>query len=508
MRLIREIYRLALVNKLGTRQIAKSCNISPGTVSGYLNRLPDNLLDFKALEAMDDDDLEELVSAKRGRKRNANIREPDWEYIHRELRKKGVTIALLWDEYKTDNPDGYQSSQFYEKYKKWRQKLDPSMRQNHKAGEKVFVDYAGMKVDVYCRYLMEIREAEIFVGSLGASSYTYAEATWDQTMRNWLDSHVRMYRFFGGVPEITIPDNLKAGVTKPCRYDPVINKSYHDLSVHYGTTIIPARPKKPKDKAKVEVAVQIVERRVLAPLRNRKFLSIEELNEAIGIGIAELNEAPMQKTKISRSKLFETLDGPALKPLPDVPYRYAEWKRASVNIDYHVELDKHYYSVPYRYIKEYVEMRHTNRTVEIFFKNKRIASHVKSGLIGHHTTLPEHMPESHRGMEWSPSRLINWAEKIGGNTKNMVTAILDSRKHVEQGYRSCLGILRLSKHYSPERLEKACKRAMHIGASSFRNVNNILKNGLDKHELEQENDAHPIQNPNIRGKKYYQSERG
>jgi transposase len=428
----------------------------------------------------------------------------DWGWIHKEMRKKGVTLRLLWEEYKNIHPDGYELSRFYELYKQWRMKLNVTFRQTYKAGEKMFVDYAGQTVPVTDRHTGTVKEAQVFVAVLAASNYSYAEATWDQTLHNWIESHVRAFEFFGGVPQIIIPDNLKAGVSKACRYEPDMNPTYHDMAVHYGAVVIPARVRKPKDKAKVETGVLIVERWILASLRNRTFFSIGELNKAISELLGKLNTRSFQKMEGSRLSWFEGIERETLMPLPQSRYVLAEWKKARVNIDYHMELNRHYYSVPYQLVHEEVETRYTSTTVEIFRRGKRVASHKRDDTPGRYTTLMEHMPKSHQQyLEWTPSRIIRWAGTIGKSAASVMETIMETRRHPEQGYRACLGIMRLGKRYSEERLEAACERAIVIGGYSYKSVQSILERGLDRIPLPNKPARIRIDHSNIRGQRYY-----
>ncbi|MFH1313099.1 MAG: IS21 family transposase, partial [Candidatus Eisenbacteria bacterium] len=373
-------------------------------------------------------------------------------------------------------------------------KLDPPMRLTHKAGEKVFVDYAGQTVRIVNPKTGEIREAHIFVAVLGASNYSYAEAQWAEDLPNWIGGHVRALDFFGGVPEIIIPDNPKVGVKHPSRYEPDINPTYQDLAEHYGVVVIPTRVRRPKDKAKVEVGVLVVERWILARLRNKRFFSLAELNQSIRERLEEINDRTMEHLGKSRREFFEELDRPALKPLPAEPYQFAIWKKATVvqtlcwkvSIDYHIEFDKHYYSVPHRLIGEKVFVRATERTVEIFHKHRRVASHPRSRARGRHTTQAEHMPANHRHYaEWSPERFLRWAEEIGPQTRALIETALRSRRHPQQAYRTCLGILGLAKRFTKERLEAASGRALASGIHSYRGIKNILDTGLDQVPLEE-----------------------
>jgi len=507
MRKIKEVLRLKWQNGCRNKQIATSCNIARSTVREYLGRAQEAGLSWPLDPNLDDTALENLLFSVREAGTSSERQMPSMGYLFRELKRKGMTLQLLWYEHKQVNPDGYQYSQFCNLYRQWVKKLDVTLRQEHRAGEKLFVDYAGQTVSIVERKTGEIIEAQIFVATLGASNYTFAEASLSQDLPSWIKSHVHAFEFFGGVPQILVPDNLKSGVTNPCRYEPDINPTYQDLAEHYDTTVIPARSKKPRDKAKVESAVFVSERWILAALRNHTFFSLAELNRLIAQKLEKLNNRKFQKLDSTRRKLFETIDKPALKPLPSRHYEYAEWKKARVNIDYHIEVYRHYYSVPYQLAREQVDVRITATTVEVLFKNQRVASHQRSYIPWKSTTVKEHMPKSHQKyLEWTPSRIIRWAGKNGPKTEKLVTHILDSRPHPEQGFRSCLGIMSLAKHYSPERLENACSRALIIKGSSYKSVKSILKNGLDQQPLlfDQTENTPPLTHDNIRGKHYYE----
>jgi transposase len=506
MRKIKEVLRLKWQYGRSNQEIATSCNIARSTVREYLLRAERAGLSWPLDPSHDDASLENLLFPVKPPIPASERRMPPMEHLFKELKRKGVTLQLLWYEYKETNPEGYQYSQFCNLYRQWERKLDVTLRQHHRAGKNLFLDYAGQTVPVIDPATGEITEAQIFIAALGASSYTFAKATPDQSLPSWIQAHVHAFAFFGGVPEILVPDNIKAGVSKPSRYEPDINPTYQDLAEHYGTAVIPTRPGRPRDKAKVESAVLLAERWILAALRNHTFFSLQELNQAIAKELEKLNHRPFQKLDTTRKALFEALDKPALKPLPSRPYHYAEWKKARVNIDYHIEIDRHYYSVPYQLARQQVDVRLTATTVEVLFKNRRVASHQRDLRPGAFTTLDQHMPEAHRRyLQWSPSRIINWAAKNGPNTQSLVSRIIDSRPHPEQGFRSCLGIIRLATRYSPQRLEKACLRALHIKALSYRSVESILKKSLDQQPLpfdEVEHASSP-NHRNIRGKHYY-----
>lgn len=506
MRKVKEVLRLREDCGLSQRQIALSCQLSRTTVAGYLQRAAVAGLTWPEVAELDERTLAQRLFPNGPREPPLRGRPvPDWPVVHDELKRKGVTLFLLWQEYKAGAPDGYGYSWFCQGYRAWARKLDVVLRQDHRAGEKLFVDYAGQTVPVHDPQSGTIRAAQIFVAVLGASSYTYAEATWTQSIADWSSSHSRAFAFFGGVPELVVPDNLKSGVQHAHRYEPVLNRTYQDLARHYGVAIIPARAGKPRDKAKVESGVLVVERWILARLRHQTFLSLADLNTAIRPLLEGLNQRPFKKLPGSRQQLFMTIDCPALKPLPATPYEYAEWKQARVNIDYHVAVDGHYYSVPYQLVKAQVEVRLTPRIVECFYKGQRVSSHRRSGLKGRHTTVPEHMPKAHqRYLDWTPERLVRWAEKTGPATAQVVGTILASRPHPQQGFRSCLGIMRLGKTYSPARLEAACQRALALDACAYRSIESILKHGLDQQPLPPERGSPPLPNhPNIRGPEYY-----
>jgi transposase len=409
MRKIAEVLRLKWECHLSNRAIARSRSISHSTVAEYLQRAQEAGLNWPLPVDMGEDTLYELLFPKAPRSPSSRVIPcPDWSWIHTELRKKSVTLRLLWFEYREAHPDGYGYSQFCALYREWSKHLNPSMHLSHKGGEKVFVDYAGQTVPIVDPDSGEVHEAQVFIGVLGASNYTYAEAQESQELVNWIGAHVRMFAFLGGVPEIVVPDNLKAGVKHPSRYEPDLNPTYQDLAEHYGIAVIPARVRKPKDKAKVEVGVQVVERWILARLRNHTFFSLADLNRAIRELLDELNARQMEHLERSRCELFEELDKPALSPLPDQPYEFAEWKKATVNIDYHVEFEKHYYSVPYTLLHKEVWIRATQSTIEIFRNRKRIASHRRAKSPGRHTTVSEHMPPAHQKyLEWTPERLTH-----------------------------------------------------------------------------------------------------
>lgn len=505
MRKIREVLRLHLACGLSARRIAKSTAIGRTTVGEYLQRFKVSGLHWPLPDTLCDTDLEQHLFPPVPSVPTEQRPVPDWQKVHSELRRPGVTQFLLWQEYKQTFPDGFQYSWFCDQYRQWRGTIDRSMRQQHLAGDKLFVDYAGQTVGITDRRTGELRQAQIFVAVLGASNYTFAEATWSQQLPDWIGSHVRAFSFIGGVTAVIVPDNLRSGVNKAHRYEPDINPTYAEMARHYGTSVMPARVRKPKDKAKAEGGVLLVERWILAALRNRTFFSLRELNQAISELLERLNQRAFKKLPGSRLALFETIDKPALMPLPAAPYEFAQWKKVRVHIDYHVEVDGHYYSVPHNLVKRQLDVRYSATTVECFHQGQRIASHVRSSLKGRHTTVPEHMPKSHREYaQWTPQRLINWAQKTGPATAALIETILQRRKHPQQGFRSCLGILRLGKSYGEDRLEAACRRALLIGAYSYKSLDSILRNGLDRQTTDPQQElALEVEHDDIRGADYY-----
>jgi len=505
MRRIREVLRQRWECGLSERTVASSCSLARSTVAKYVQRAQAAGLSWPLPEGLTDEELERrLFPAESPAETGAAI-VPDWADVHRQLSRKGMTLRLAWEEYKAAHPDGLQYTQFCVRYRAWRETLDLPMRQDHKAGEKLFVDYCGQTMPVTDRKTGEVHEAQIFVAVLGASSYTYVEACWTQRLPEWIMVHVHTFAYLGGVPALVVCDNLRAGVSLAHRYEPEANRTYEDLAEHYGCAVLPTRVRKPKDKAKVEKGVQDVERRILAPLRGRTFFSLAELNEAIAPLLVQHNEHPFQKLPGSRRSLFEELDRPALRLLPPHPYEYAEWRKARVNIDYHVAVGGNFYSVPYQLVNEWLDVRLTTTAVECFHKHKRVASHLRLQRQGQYATVTAHMPKAHQDYaQWTPERLVHWAGKTGPETVRVVETILRSRPHPQQGFRACLGLMRLGKEYGPERLEAACTRALATHTVGFKSIESILKRGLDKTALPQKPpEKPPLDHDNIRGPEYY-----
>jgi transposase len=512
MRVVREVLRLTAAG-FSQRQIAANLNLSHGVVGKYQAAARNAGVTWSGLEQLDDSELSRFLfptsSLKEHSQHAPRYQEPDFAYIHSQLKRKGVTRFLLWEEYKAvHKEDGYSYTQFCIRYRQWTRCLKLTMRQTHIAGEKMFVDYCGPTVSIIDIATGEVCEAQIFVAVLGASNYTFAEATLTQGLADWIGSHTRAFNFFGGVPSLVVPDNLKSGVTKSCRYEPVLNESYKRMLLHYNTTALPARPYKPKDKAKVEAGVQVVERWILARLRHQQFFNLFELNLEIRKLLEGLNYRPFKKLVGCRRSVFEELERPALRPLPAQAYEYAEWRKARVHLDYHIEIEKRFYSVPHSFVKREIDIRLTEKMVECFCDGRRIAVHVRSSLQGSHSTQAEHMPKAHRAhMEWTPGRFLTWAHSIGPHTRDLVRHLLNNKPHPEMGYRSCLGLLSLAKQYGPERLEKATKRAFFLNSPTRSTVLSILKNGLENQPLqtEEERKEHVIkEHENVRGAEYYQ----
>ena len=508
MRRVREILRLKFETGLGGREIERRTGVPRRTVRELLERFVARGLSWPLGEEVTETDLEGLLFRDAGARPGARRRpEPDWGEIHRELKSKHVTLQILWDEYIELHPDGYRYSRFCEIYRAWEAKLSLTMRQTYKGGEKLFVDYAGDLVPVVIdRHTGETRGAHIFVAVMGASSLTYAEATWTEGLADWIGAHTRAFSFMCGAPQLVVPDNPKVAVIKACFYEPVVNRTYGDMIAHYETAVLPARPRKPRDKAKVEVAVLIMERYLLGRLRKQRFYSLADLNAAIGRILIRLNdELNIRRLGVTRRALFEDVDKPNLTPLPVEDYVYAEWRVRRANLDYHVDIDGSFYSVPFHLARDQIDARVTARTVELFVKGERVAAHARLSTCGRHTTVPEHMPSSHRRHGgWTIERIHTEAAAIGPNVAMLCALVLQAKQHPEQGYRACLGIVRLTKTFGRERTEAACERALTIGARTYGSVRSILDHRMDQRPKTAAADGPVILHPNIRGRRYYQ----
>ena len=508
MRKTKEVLRLRFELGLGQRQIARSCGMGLSTVHEYLERAVAAGIGWPLPTGWSEEELEAKLFGNppvlaRGMRQRP---QPDWKTIHEQLQQhRHLTLQLLWEEYRQANPEGYGYSWFCECYQHWRRHLDVVLRQEHKAGEKMFVDWAGATIPLYDATTGQAWPASLFVSVLGASSYTYAEATRDQQLEAWIQAHIHALEFFGGVPTLAVPDNTKTAVTRACRYDPDLNPTYQEFAVHYGMGVVPARPYKPRDKAKVESGVQVVERWVVAALRNRKFFSLPELNQAIRELLVGLNQRPFRKRDGSRASLFHSLEKAALTPLPAERFDMSQWSRATVNIDYHIAFDGNFYSVPYALVQQAVEVRSTPTTVEIFHKGNRITSHLRNRGRGQAITQNQHRPKSHQAhLQWPPSRMVNWARSIGPNTAQLFERILNDKPHPEMGYRSCLGIIRLAQQYSWQRVEAAAERALLAQACRYQSVKSILKNSLDAVPLSPpQPGSPPLTHDNVRGAEYF-----
>lgn len=517
MRKIRELLRLKHLGR-SQRQIASSLCVAVGTVCGQLRRAREAGMTWERAEEMTDAELESVLFRDCGRNVAATRAAIDYGHVHEELHRDGVTLQLLWSEYldgvaaRGGETKPYQYSQFCELYGAWRSRLRPSMRIVHRAGEKAFVDYSGKKPRLWDRETGQLREVELFVMVLGASSYTYAEATMTQRLPDFVGSTIRGFEYFDGVPEMLVPDQLRSAVKGPDRYEPDINATYLEMAQHYGVVVLPARPRRPKDKAKVEVGVQVVQRWILARLRNRKFFELGELNQAIWELLDELNARPFQKLEGSRESAFAALDKPALRPLPPVRYELAERKTSRVNIDYHVEYDGRYYSVPYERVHAEVEVRATATVVEIFQAGERVASHRRSlERRGSMVTAPGHRPENHRHQVWPPERLIAWGASFGPSVARVVELTLGRYVNPEQGYRACLGLMRTAQRHGAVRMNAACERALSVsivGGPRRKYIEAILKRGLEREgvPVAPTPRTSPLTHENVRGGDYYDKE--
>lgn len=507
MHQLKEILRLRFQNNLSVREIGRSCGLPASTVGDYLTRavaaqlswpLPGDLTEAQLIDKL-------IAPAPPKPPSPCSRAMPDWALVRDELRRPNMTLQLLWNEYQRVHGDGYSYSRYCELYQIWAAKLDPVLRQVHSPGEKVFVDWAGQTVPIHPSIDGEaLQEGHVFIAVLGASNKTFAEAFPNEQLSSWVNGHCHAYTFFGGVTRATVPDNTKTAVGTPCRYEPVLHRTYQEMAEHYGTVILPTRPKKPRDKAKVETAVQIVQRQILAALRDHHFFSLGELNQTLIPLLARLNAQPFQKLDGSRDSWFEAHERAHLLPLPATPFDLATWSKAQVNIDYHVIVQGHYYSVPYTLIHQTVDVRVADRTVELFHHGVRVAAHPRSHQKGRPTTLEEHRPKSHQKyLQWTPGRMIDWATAIGPNCARVITRILSDRPHPEQGFRSCLGIIRLAKAVEPGRMEAACLRALHFDTCSYRSLQSILHSNLDRQPLEQELPLPSPTHGNLRGSPYY-----
>lgn len=505
MRKLWEVLRLSREQKLSVRQIARSCQLARSTVADYLGRAQAAGLGWPLPEGMDEERLNARLFPVR-EAHSAQRPAPDMVYIRNELRRKHVTLQLLWEEYRGHTPDGYSYSQYCQLYREWLGKQAISLRQEHRAGEKLFVDFAGDTIPIHDRATGAVTAGHLFVAVLGCSNYTYAEVTANEQLPAWIGAQVRALEFIGGVPLVVVPDNTRTAVKSPCWYDPDINLTYQELAEHYGFAVIPARRGKPKDKAKVEAGVLIAERWILAALRHHTFFSLGEAQAAVAQLLPRLNRHPFKKLPGCRCEVWERMERPVLKALPDRRYELAEWKLAGVNVDYHVEIDGHYYSVPYRLIGQRVSARYTPSSVEVFHKSQRVALHVRSYLKGRHTTLPEHRPPAHQHYaEWTPERIASWAGTIGPNCRAAALAIMASRPLPEHGFRPCMGLIRLGKRYSHERVDQACGRALKLNIVGYRHIENMLKSGRDQVPLAGEPAAPTLtSHDNLRGAQYYQ----
>jgi len=505
MRKIKEVLRLRWELGLGCRQTGRSCSISHNSVAEYEQRAQAAGLSWPLPEDLDDQALEALLFPPTLPVPLSPRTVPDWPEIHQELRRPDMTLQLLWYEYQEKHPQGYRYSQFCELYRRWAKKLDWCLRQEHRAGEKLFVDFSGQGIPITHPGTGEMTFHTLFVAVWGASSYTYAEACQSEELPHWIGAHVRAFGFFGCLPKVLVPDNLRAAVKKACRYDPELNPTYQAMARHYGLAVIPARVGKPKDKAKVEAGVLLVERWILATLRHRTFFSLAEANQAIRELLIKLNQKPFKKLPGSRQERFNTLDQPAAQPLSGPPYEYADWLKARVNVDVHIEVEGHYYSVPYPLVREQVDVRLTQMIVEVLFKNRRVASHARSFQKGKYTTLPEHLPPSHQHhLAWTPERILRWTEKIGPCTAAVAQEILKAKDYPEQGFRACLGLIRLGNRFSHARLEAACQRASRMKHYRYQSIKSILTSGLDQQPLTTIPEPPIRLHPHIRGKDYYQ----
>jgi transposase len=501
MRKIKDVLRLKLQAGLSHERIAAALGVSKGAVTKYCILAAACGLDWPTVAELSETALERRLLAGRA-DRPSHYVAPDFGLVHQEMRRKGMTLTLLWEEYVEAHPDQatWRYTQFCEHYHRYCLRLKRSMRQIHRAGEKLFVDYAGPTLALEGGGV-----ANIFVAALGASSFTYACATPRQTMADWLHGCAQALRFIGGVPQLIVPDNPRALIADPNRYEPRANETVEDFARHYGTSVLPARPYRPQDKAKVESAVQVVERWILMRLRKQTFRTVDDVNEAIAPLLDRLNARLFQKLPGSRATVFAAIDAPALQPLPAQPWEWASYKTVRVHIDHHVEIDGHRYSVPQNLVGAQLEARLTARGVELLHRGQRVAAHARSAHRGGFTTVPEHLSAAHRAhLEWTPQRLIHWGNAIGPMTGHIVRRLLEERRHPEHGYRACLGLLALAKKYGKPRLEDACVVAAGLGTTKYSHVRDILANGRDRQAAAEAPEWSSPEHAHVRGAAYYQ----
>jgi transposase len=505
MRRIRQLLALHFGAGASSRAIGRELGIAPSTVREYLARATAAGIGWPLAADVTDESLVARLFVNAGVRTGARFHaEPDWAGLVLELKRPAVNLLILWDEYRAVHPNGYAYSRFCQLFREFERRLSPTMRQQHVAGQKLFVDYSGKRVPIVDPLTGEVRMAEIFVAVLGASSCTYAEATWTQTLPDWIGAHVRMFRFYGAAPRLLVPDNLKSGINKASFYDPEVNRSYAAMAAHYSVGVLPARPRRPRDKAAVEAGVRFAQSYIIGRLRNVTFFSLAECNAAIAAAVERMNAREMRRLGTSRRQLFEAIELPVMQPLPQDDFEYAEWHLARVGIDYHVEVKGFLYSVPHALIREQVDTRATARTIEIFHRGKRVAAHARRYGGPRHGTQAEHMPSAHRRYaEWTPERMQRQACAIGPNTEALIIAVLARRPHPEQGFRTCLGVLRLFRGIDAARAERVSLRAIEIGALSYASVASILKHRLDRPAPSQAADDAPLLHDNIRGSRYY-----
>jgi transposase len=498
VRKIRDVLRLKVEAQLSERQIAAVLGSARSTVQECLRRARAAGVSWPLPEEVDDEALWARLYPRAPEP--PAYPTPDFARIRSELAHKGVTRKLLWREYRAQYPDGCQYSAFCRDYERWLGRQDAVMRFEHTPGDKLFVDYAGKTMAVVDRHTGEVQVAQVFVAALGASHYTYVEATLTQSVADWLASHVRALEYFGGVPQAIVPDNLKSGVQRACRYEPDLNPSYQDFAEHYGVAILPARVRKPRDKSKVEVAVQGIERWILAPLRHQSFFSLADLNQALRAQLQQYNEQPLSREAGTRRSRFLDLDQPALRPLPQRPYEYATWKRAKVFLDYHIEFERRYYSVPYRLIGKSVDLRITRHVIEVYYRGQCVARHLKAAGSRRFITEATHRPERHRAViDLSHERLLERAEAVGPATAALLREQVCRRAHPDEALRASLGILRLAHDFSAAALEQACQRALALQTYSYRAVRTLIITPAAAPTPSTE----PVMHDNVRGARYF-----
>ena len=502
MRKVKKVLGFHFEEGRSARAIATHCGMARRSVASVLERFAASGLSWPEAGDMAEEALEAALFP--APTQAAPQQEVDWAKVETDLSEQGVTLKLLWEEWRETHPGGMSYPTWCRRFREWRPRRDATMRQNRRPGERLFVDYAGMTIPIMIDGAEH--EAQVFVASMGVSGRLYAEATLSQKIEDWCASHVRCFEDMGCVPQVVVPDNIKPAVIKPSRYEPVLNETYADLLEHYDVQGFPARVRKPRDKALVENGVLQGERWILAPLRKRVFHDLPSANRAIGAQVEKINSRPYADgTGENRYGRFESVDLPHMKPLPERRWQHTVWRKNTVHRDYHIAIDYHFYSVPHELIGKEVDVRLRDNLIDVFLRGRHVASHIRSSARGRATTVEEHKPKAHQraGVEATRAQLEKSARDIGPHVHAYVVVLMKRQNNPEFGFRACYGVLRLAKSYEQDRFDGACRYALELGTRSYRGLENILRTGADLAAAEQEPDTMPIDHSNIRGPEAY-----